>query len=238
MSIALATAVGTVALLALAGSAHCAAMCGGIAGALGARARTRAALVAGHAGRIAAYGFAGAVFGALGAAGSAALEWGGAPALAPVAGGLALAAVGVKLARNGRGLAFVDRFGARAWAVLARHAPQLAAGSGVRAQVLTGAAWGFMPCGMTYVALVPAAASGGAIEGAITMAVFGVATMPALLAAGALARALVALRSPRLRFAAGIAVVALGLVSTASPWLARGDAAHDPGSPHQHLHRI
>ncbi|MBP9566586.1 MAG: sulfite exporter TauE/SafE family protein [Sulfurospirillum sp.] len=43
---------------------------------------------------------------------------------------------------------------------------------------------GFLPCGLVYFFLATAATSGSAIQGALTMALFGMATMPAMLGLG------------------------------------------------------
>jgi len=45
---------------------------------------------------------------------------------------------------------------------------------------LLGLLWGLLPCGLILTALVTAIASGSAIQGAINMLVFGVATLPSL----------------------------------------------------------
>ena len=47
---------------------------------------------------------------------------------------------------------------------------------------LLGTIWGFLPCGLVLTALVTALASGSAINGALNMLSFGIATIPSLLA--------------------------------------------------------
>ncbi|MCC7117451.1 MAG: sulfite exporter TauE/SafE family protein [Anaerolineales bacterium] len=47
---------------------------------------------------------------------------------------------------------------------------------------LLGVLWGFLPCGLVLTALVPAIASKSATTGALNMLVFGLATVPSLLA--------------------------------------------------------
>jgi len=47
---------------------------------------------------------------------------------------------------------------------------------------LLGLIWGLLPCGLVLTALVTAMASGSAINGALNMFIFGIATVPSLLA--------------------------------------------------------
>jgi sulfite exporter TauE/SafE len=229
VSAAFVAALAAAAMLGLAGSGHCVAMCGGISGAFGARAKRPAAFAWSHAGRIASYAIAGLACGAAGAGAGWLFESGGFAVVPPILSGLLLVAVGAKLARNGRGIALVDRLGARAWRFVAPLARRHGAGDGAAASFVAGAAWGWLPCGMTYAALVIAAASGGALEGAATMLVFGLGTTPALVAAGALLARVRALQGVRIRRAAGLAVVAIGVAVGASPFL----ASHGPGA-HAH----
>lgn len=225
MSAAFAAALATAAMLGLAGSGHCVAMCGGISGALGARAKGPAAFAWTHAGRIASYALAGLAFGAAGAGAGRLFDSGGLVAVPPVLSGLLLVAVGAKLARNGRGLALLDRFGARVWRWIAPVARRHGADAGPASAFLAGAAWGWLPCGMTYAALLVAAASADPVAGAATMLAFGLGTTPALVAAGAFAHRLSNLRGARIRIAAGVAIAALGLATLAAPWVA--PSAHD-----------
>ncbi len=50
------------------------------------------------------------------------------------------------------------------------------------APFLAGMLWGLLPCGLVFMALIPAATSGNALQGALNMMVFGVATLPGLIA--------------------------------------------------------
>ena len=47
-----------------------------------------------------------------------------------------------------------------------------------------GLALGLLPCGLLYAALLAASATGGPAQGAIAMLIFGLGTMPALMAVG------------------------------------------------------
>lgn len=64
-----------------------------------------------------------------------------------------------------------------------RARPLFAAPFGWRGYVL-GVMLGFIPCGLVYGALVLAAATGGALNGGVVMAVFGLGTVPMLFVTG------------------------------------------------------
>lgn len=78
----------------------------------------------------------------------------------------------------------------------------------VRALIL-GSIWGWLPCGMVYGALLLAAGTGRALDGALTMTAFAIGTMPSLLGIGVLA-ALTRARQQRLRSIVGGVVAAFG----------------------------
>lgn len=79
----------------------------------------------------------------------------------------AVLAWGLLLLIQARQPAWVDEVGRTVWR---RVKPAVEAPGGLW---LAGAAWAFMPCGLLYSALLVAALSGGPLEGALTMAMFG-----------------------------------------------------------------
>jgi sulfite exporter TauE/SafE len=217
-------------LVGLAGSVHCAAMCGGIVSALslaparvaafpvpvrtaGKATASFARVAAYNAGRIASYSVAGALAG--GAAGSA-RSLAGMPALQ--AGGfwlanLMLIALGLYLMDAWRGLAWLEQGGRGLWRhvqpVLRRVGPPDTPAKMVAAGFL----WGWLPCGMVYSALVTAMLSGSALDGAALMFAFGLGTLPMLAglgAAGASLRAAIAQRP--VRIASGVVVLGFGIL--------------------------
>jgi sulfite exporter TauE/SafE len=214
-------------LLGLAGSLHCAGICGGIASAtlLAARpvatARGRAgALLRIQSGRALTYTLAGAVAGTGSAGVAGLLDLAGANQLLRVAAALNLLWVGAALAGIGRGPQLLDGLARRAGVAIAGLLPQpVPAGPGVRAVAL-GAVWGLMPCGMVYAALLTALLAGSATGGALVMAGFALGTMPAVAAAALGAGGLITRArhgAPRLRLAAGVGLGLIGLVTLAVP---------------------
>jgi sulfite exporter TauE/SafE len=231
----------------LAGSVHCAAMCGGIVSALSlaparvaafpvpvrAAAKVRASLArvaAYNSGRIASYTLAGALAG--GAAGGA-RSLAGLPALQ--AGGfwlanLMLVALGLYLMDAWRALAWLEQGGRGLWRhvqpVLRRVGPPDTPAK----MVATGFLWGWLPCGMVYSALVTAMLSGSAAGGAALMCAFGLGTLPMLVglgAAGSRLRGMIAQRP--VRIASGVVVLGFGVL---------GIARAAGGLPQSWLHTI
>jgi hypothetical protein len=143
-----------------------------------------------HAGRIATYSLAGAVVGALGE------NFGRFPAWLPVQTSLfalanvVLIALGLGFALRGSGLLVLDRLGARVFGSLAPLARWLAGGRSVLRRFMLGMVWGLVPCGMVYGVLALALLAGDAPNGAALALVFGLGTLPNLLAAGWLLAAL------------------------------------------------
>jgi len=91
-----------------------------------------------------------------------------------------------------------------------------------------GAATGALPCGVSYLAALQAAALGSPFGGAAMMAAFGLGTVPALAVAGLVGRGALARLGPqRLRVAGAVIVLATGVVAIArsAPTLMSGAGA-------------
>lgn len=169
---------------------HCAGMCSGVIVLLGRHPALHAARfgwVWVHLGRLASYALLGLVAGAAGhliAGQIATLQWvQGALALlmASMALYFVLAILG-RLPSPDAGLGGLTR----AWGQAMRNS----AGAGHRplAPLGLGLLWGLLPCGLVLTALFTAAVSTSPLAGALRMAVFGVGTLPSLLAVRWLAR--------------------------------------------------
>ena len=163
-------------LMGLAGSPHCAAMCGAASGAIakqGGPGHFSRALLAWHAGRLASYALAGAVV-AASVGGLLALQ-GAAPLLRPLWTLVHVAAValGVWLASTARAPAWLSGTNPRvaAWVdakpirVFRRLPATGRAG-------LAGSCWAAMPCGLLQSTLLVTALASGPLPGAAVMAAF------------------------------------------------------------------
>ena len=214
------TALGAIFMVGLVGGMHCAGMCGGIVAALsagqpGGRAPWSLHL-AFNAGRIAVYCVAGA---AAGAAGSMVMFLND---VLPIQlamyllANLMLVGLGLYLFGITRYVAAVERVGALAWRLIRPLAGRfLPARTWPRALGL-GLLWGWIPCGLVYSMLATALLAGDAFDGALVMLAFGLGTLPNLLLAGALMRALSRSRNGRaVRTVAGGIVLGLGLFGIA-----------------------
>lgn len=213
-------------LLGLAASGHCIVMCGGISGALGlatardANGRMRPALLIGYqVGRVVSYSIAGLLFaGALGgviamldieivrqalrAISAAALLF------------AALAAFGVFRTPD-----FV--IGSRLWPKVSHLGRRLLPVARFPNAFAFGMLWGWMPCGFVFTVLLIATLQADALHGALTMAAFGLGTMPALLVASFGAQRLRKFAAlPAYRHTAGSVLVLCAALTLTGPWLA------------------
>jgi sulfite exporter TauE/SafE len=211
------------------GSAHCAAMCGGIATSFSSTRPSTNLLDAlePNLGRILGYGIAGLAAGGLGH-GIVSLAQSQTLALAlRSAVGLVLIVAALRLLdRQGR-LAFLAlpaQWGARWLAPLQRRLRPTDTGA---RRVLAGIAWGFLPCGLSSTVLLAAWLQGSAIQGAMTMLAFGLGTWPAMVPlTWSGARIGQGLQKSRLRMPAAALVLVAGLATLAGPWLANVPAVH------------
>lgn len=210
-------------LLGLAGSFHCALMCGGIAsGSLFmVQPKTAAERIAMqlrlNGGRIAVYTLAGGIF-----AGTAGLTIGpGATAgtykVLQWASAAVLMWVGLALAGVLPRLALPERLGSLSMATHRMLAPVRVPPS--LTPVAMGMAWGMTPCPMAYAALFSAMMTGSIAGGMAWMAGFGLGTLPGVLGAAFGISQLSRLRTSRgAEVAAGLAVAAFGLFSATASW--------------------
>lgn len=217
------------ALLGLAGSLHCAGICGGIASTLllatssaGGRSSAAAGLIKIQLGRALTYTLFGAVVGGSGGAFAQLLDLSGAHIILRALAAGMLVWAGCSVAGIGRGFPAVDRGLATVMNAVRLMIPKCFLKSFARTHpVVMGVVWGFAPCGMVYAALLNAMMTGTWGGGAEFMAGFGVATIPVVASAAfgltALAGLRRSLRQATLRRLLGGAIGALGLLSLVEP---------------------
>lgn len=202
------------------GSAHCFGMCAGISGLFAANASASSLrsdtpkAIAYNLGRILTYTTLGALVAAIGGKFVDAI-----PALAgPVrlAGGVLIVLVGLQVAFRWRLLAPVENLGAKLWSRIAPSGSRLFPVATMAGAVQLGLLWGFLPCGLVYSALLIAASTADALQGALVMLMFGIGTMPAMLATG-LSAARVASFASRNHLLAGLLIVVLGAATLLLP---------------------
>lgn len=229
--------LGAALLTGLLGGLHCAAMCGGIA--TGFSAMARASLPAGAAGsgwttalesnlgRVGGYVLAGAIAGGFGHGilGLARID-GLATGLRMAVGAVLVLAALRLFDRHGR-LGFLNRGGQTLWRGL-RPLQQRLLPANTRARRLgLGMLWGWLPCGLSTTLLAATWLQADALNGALTMAAFGLGTLPVMLPlTWSGARFGRRLQDPRWRGAAASLVLLAGLLTLAAPWLAQIPAMH------------
>lgn len=221
--------LGAALLAGLMGGAHCAAMCGGIAtgfSAMSADAGWRRALEP-NLGRVAGYVLAGAIVGGIGHGllEVARVEW-----LARslrVAVGAVLVVVALRLLdRRGR-FAFLAPPATGLWNRLRPLQRRLLPANTTPRRLGLGLLWGWMPCGLSTTLLAAAWLQADARSGALTMAAFGLGTLPLMVPlTWSGARLGHRLRQGNWRTAAAILVLAAGTVTMLAPWLAHAPAMH------------
>ena len=212
-------------LMGLVGGPHCVVMCGaacaGIARSAGPAQGARALWIF-QVGRLAGY----SVLGGLAAASIQGLGWLSvqSAALRPVwtLFHVATAALGLMLLWQARQPAWLESTGQQVW----RRVRSITQKSSRGAPLLLGILWALLPCGLLYSALLVAALSSNAVEGAAVMALFALGSSVSLMAGPWL---WLRLRKPgsgqwAVRLA-GLALLAtslwvlwMGLVNNTAPW--------------------
>ena len=221
--------LGAALLTGLMGGVHCVAMCGGIAtgfSAMGAPGSWRRALEP-NIGRIAGYTLAGALAGGLGygIVGLARSDW---MVLASrMLVGLVLVVAALRLLDPHGRLGFLPRPGAGVWQWLRPLQRRLLPADTTGKRIALGMLWGWMPCGLSTTLLAAAWLQADARNGALTMAAFGLGTLPLMLPlTWSGARLGQRLQRSGWRAATGSLVLAAGLLTLAAPWLIQVPAFH------------
>lgn len=168
-------------VMGIAGSGHCLAMCGGLAGAVGFQ-RSFKSLFIYNFGRIVSYTLAGILVGTL----TYGLELVHSQTLIylRIIAGLMMILLAVYLLRFSRVLLWVEKLGSYLWRViqpLSKHTKSLPGGLAVFA---SGMVWGWLPCGLVYSALTWSAAGESIMASALFMLLFGLGTLPSMISVG------------------------------------------------------
>ena len=216
----------------LAGSLHCAGMCGPLvvlwAGDRPTSRDARLGHLAYHAGRLFAYATMGAVAGAIGAALDVTGTVAGVSGAAAIVGGSLVALWGLHGVLAALG-ARVPRLRPPArWSRAASGVLEIARGTPipVRAGVL-GLLSAMLPCGFLWAFVATAGGSGSPARGAATMVLFWSGTLPSLVAVGAAARRLSGPFRRRIPLATAAVVLVVGVAVVAKRALAVHPAPTD-----------
>lgn len=233
-------------ILGLFSTVHCMGMCGGIIGALSLslpdnirQQRLPHVLFISlyNLGRILSYSLAGLVVGYIGAEAAAYTDMSDGPSILRYTGVVLMIAIGLYLAGWLPQLSKVERIGAPLWKLLEPIGRKLVPVTTMPRALLYGLVWGWLPCGMVYFVLVWALTSGSATQGALTMAAFGLGTLPSLLAAGVAMSSLKRFTQTKMvRQLVGVLVIAMAIGSLLVPMgghkHGQTDSTH---AAHQHM---
>lgn len=241
MESALLVAVTSALLAGFAGSGHCVAMCGGMAGLLASRKDASGKPVrltlTYNAGRIASYTLAGLIAGSIGQAFGAATGLGAAAGHLRIISGAIIILAGLYLLTGSRIFAPFERLGERVWKRLSPYAVKQLRRDGSSAVFTLGMLWGWLPCGLTWSMLAISASSASAVHGASIMLAFGIGTLPALLAmglAGFRLRGL--LNRTSFRRTAAVLLVVAGAWTAAFPVIGQHPPGAESGTHSHHRH--
>ena len=219
--------------LGLVSGAHCIGMCGGIMGALTmaipaqAKSKRWFILVAYNLGRITSYALMGLLVG-LFAEQFAALGGG---IILRILAGVLLIAMGLYLADWWRGLTKLETLGRYLWVYIQPIGKRLMPVNTIPKALLLGALWGWLPCGLVYAALAMAMTQPAPLMAAVAMFAFGLGTLPAVLAAGAVAQQLARILQQRpVRMGLALIIIVFGV------WTIWGSFVYQRG--HQHAHGV
>ena len=180
-------------MLGLLGGGHCLAMCGGVHGLLLLdKQQPKAGVIASSCpllyiplfsiGRVMSYGLAGL---ALGTVSFSIQSLGYSFAVtAKLLAGLMLAAMACYTGRWWMGLTKLEALTSVAWRYLQPATSRLMRPSSALSVFMLGALWGWMPCGLVYSALSWSMLAPDPLGSAALMLIFGLGTLPAMLAAG------------------------------------------------------
>lgn len=224
--------LGAAFLAGLLGSGHCVAMCGGIAtgfSAMQARGGGWATALQANGGRVAGYVLAGLLAGALSSVIVAFARSDTVVLVARMAVGLVMLVVALRLLDvRGRFARLAAAPGMRAWQRLQPLARRIGRGDIAWRRVLLGMLWGWLPCGLSTTVLAAAWLQGDMLHGALTMAAFGLGTLPVMLPlTWSGQRVGRVLQRPALRRSAAAFVACAGLLTIAAPWLMQHPQMHD-----------
>ena len=202
---------------------HCIGMCGGIIGALtfslpepvrNHRWRLFPYVSAYNVGRLTSYTIAGAIVGSVGENlfGYLSPQYG--HLFLQALASLMMIGIGLYLAGWFPRFASIEQLGTPLWNRLEPLGQKLLPVRTPFHAYFFGLIWGWLPCGLIYSALIWAASSGSAFNGALFMLVFGAGTLPSVMTAGILTGWFVRLsRAPYIRPVVGITIILLALIS-------------------------
>lgn len=218
------------------GSPHCLGMCGGIVTAFGlsmqhvSDSKKNGLILTYHVGRLISYSLLGLIASVVGVAIFQSIMSNSAPriVLGAVLVLIGLAMLGLPLFNQ------LEKVGMRFWQSLAPIRKKVFPIDSFGKALFAGLLWGFLPCGLVYGALMMAIAGNNIATGAALMFVFGLGTMPMLIATQKTVGMLQSsIKNFRLRQINGVIMMLSGLAVIFIPMMMHHNHNHNQGS-HSH----
>jgi sulfite exporter TauE/SafE len=202
-------------LIGLFGSMHCIGMCGGFVAMYSLNKSATQPSLPHHLlynlGRLTTYSLLGGILGYIGSFTAYLGNYRLIPGITLLTAGVVMVLMGMNIAGTlGKQILFEDA-GITSGSLFRRTLRNILAMESVWGTFLLGLLLGFLPCGLLYPIFIQAAVSGGFPPGILTMAVFGLGTVPAMMSFGLLVTKL----RPRMKLIlyriAAVLIILLGL---------------------------
>lgn len=223
------------------GSPHCLGMCGGIVTAFGlsmqhvSDSKKNGLILTYHLGRLISYALLGLIASVVGVAIFQSIMSNSAPriVLGAVLVLIGLAMLGLPLFNQ------LEKFGMRFWQSLAPIRKKVFPIDSFGKALFAGLLWGFLPCGLVYGALMMAIAGNNIATGAALMFVFGLGTMPMLIATQKTVGMLQSsIKNFRLRQINGVIMMLSGLAVIFIPMMMHHNHNHGSHNQSSHSHAM
>nr|WP_309595274.1 sulfite exporter TauE/SafE family protein [Moraxella osloensis] len=223
------------------GSPHCLGMCGGIVTAFGlsmqhvSDSKKNGLILTYHLGRLISYALLGLIASVIGVAIFQSIMSNSAPriVLGAVLVLIGLAMLGLPLFNQ------LEKFGMRFWQSLAPLRKKVFPIDSFGKALFAGLLWGFLPCGLVYGALMMAIAGNNIATGAALMFVFGLGTMPMLIATQKTVGLLQSsIKDFRLRQINGVIMMLSGLAVIFIPMMMHHNHSHGSHNQGSHSHAM
>ncbi|PAL16400.1 hypothetical protein B8W92_04235 [Moraxella osloensis] len=223
------------------GSPHCLGMCGGIVTAFGlsmqhvSESKKNGLILTYHVGRLISYSLLGLIASLVGVAIFQSIMSNSAPriVLGAVLMLIGLAMLGLPLFNH------LEKVGMRFWQSLAPLRKKVFPIDSFGKALFAGLLWGFLPCGLVYGALMMAIAGNNIATGAALMFVFGLGTMPMLIATQKTVGMLQSsIKNFRLRQINGVIMMLSGLAVIFIPMMMHHNHNHGSHNQGSHSHSM
>ena len=223
------------------GSPHCLGMCGGIVTAFGlsmqhvSDSKKNGLILTYHLGRLISYSLLGLIASVVGVAIFQSIMSNSAPriVLGAVLVLIGLAMLGLPLFNQ------LEKVGMRFWQSLAPLRKKVFPIDSFGKALFAGLLWGFLPCGLVYGALMMAIAGNDIATGAALMFIFGLGTMPMLIATQKTVGMLQSsIKNFRLRQINGVIMMLSGLAVIFIPMMMHHNHNHGSHNQGSHSHSI